>query len=162
MVYEAVLVFAVLAIAISLFMFVTKWVFHHDLRVGPPANVNEALMLALYCGYLFSVVGLYFVWFWTHQGQTLAMKTWRIRLVARDGGPVSVRSAVVRYMSAWGWFLPAFGAAAVLGYAQTKGSKPIFVLLAANFAVWALAVYLDRGRQFLHDRLAGTRIVRTT
>jgi hypothetical protein len=25
--------------------------------------------------------------------------------------------------------------------------------------LWALAVFLDRDRQFLHDRLAGTRII---
>ena len=34
---------------------------------------------------LFLVVLVYFVGFWSRGGQTLAMKTWRIRLVTRDG-----------------------------------------------------------------------------
>jgi uncharacterized RDD family membrane protein YckC len=57
--------------------------------------------------FLFLVIGAYFVWFWTHGGQTLAMKTWHIRLVARDGGPVSPARALCRYLLAWLWFMPA-------------------------------------------------------
>lgn len=79
------------------------------------------------------VVGAYFVGFWTRGGQTLAMKTWRIRLESADGGPVGVGQAVRRY-------LLALAGAAALG---------------VGF-LWAL---LDRDGQFLHDRLAGTRLV---
>jgi uncharacterized RDD family membrane protein YckC len=80
------------------------------------------------------LVGAYYVWFWTRGGQTLPMKTWRIRLVrAEDGGPVDVGRAVHRY------------ALAVLGLAAAG----------LGFA-WAL---VDRDRQFLHDRLAGTALV---
>ena len=39
--------------------------------------------------FLFLVLGAYFVWFWSRGGQTLAMQTWHIRLVTRDGAPVS-------------------------------------------------------------------------
>lgn len=78
------------------------------------------------------VLGIYFVWLWHRSGQTLAMKTWRIRIVAHDGAPPSVGRALVRYLLAW----PA--------------------VLSGTALLWAL---LDRDRQFLHDRLAGTRIV---
>ena len=79
------------------------------------------------------VVGAYLVWFWTRGGQTLAMKTWRIRVEAADGGPVRFGQAVRRYLFAWA------GAAALgIGF------------------LWAL---LDRDGQFLHDRLARTRLV---
>jgi len=79
-------------------------------------------------------IGAYYVWFWTHGGQTLPMQTWRIRIVrAADGGPVNTGRAIHRYVLA------------VLG----------FVALGLGFA-WAL---VDRERQFLHDRLAGTAIV---
>ena len=61
------------------------------------------------------------------------MKTWRLRLVTRDGGPLMLRHALARFVFALGGSL----------------------LLGAGF-VWAVA---DRERQFLHDRLAGTRIV---
>jgi uncharacterized RDD family membrane protein YckC len=80
------------------------------------------------------VIGLYYAWFWTRGGQTLPMKTWRIRLVRADtGGPVSPARAAHRY------------ALAVLGLAAAG----------LGFA-WAL---FDRDRRFLHDRLAGTEIV---
>lgn len=78
------------------------------------------------------VVGAYFVWFWTHGGQTLAMKTWRIRLETPEGAPVSRPVAIRRYLFA------------LAGLA----------LLGVGF-LWA---FLDRDRQFLHDRLARTRL----
>jgi uncharacterized RDD family membrane protein YckC len=79
------------------------------------------------------VVGAYFTWFWTRGGQTLPMKTWRIRLVRHDGAPVKTGRAVHRYV------LALLGTAALgLGF------------------LWAL---VDRDRQFLHDRLAGTALI---
>lgn len=80
------------------------------------------------------VVGAYLAGFWSRGGQTIAMKTWRIRLESAGGGPVSLGRAVRRYL------LALVGAAALgIGF------------------LWAL---LDRDGQFLHDRLAGTRLVR--
>ncbi|MBL0144075.1 MAG: RDD family protein [Betaproteobacteria bacterium] len=78
------------------------------------------------------VVGAYLVWFWTRGGQTLAMKTWRIRLESADGGRVDAARATCRYL------LAVVGAAA----------------LGAGY-FWAL---IDRDEQFLHDRIAGTRL----
>lgn len=84
--------------------------------------------------YLVLVAGLCLVWQWTRGGQTLAMRTWRLRLVSADGTALTIRQATLRY----------FAALAGLG------------LIGAGF-FWAL---FDRDRQFLHDRIAGTRIVR--
>ena len=50
--------------------------------------------------FVFVVFGVYFVWFWS-KGQTLAMKTWKIRVANADGGPVRPAQAVLRYMAAW-------------------------------------------------------------
>lgn len=83
--------------------------------------------------YLLALAGLYFIWQWTRGGQTLAMKTWRIRLVTREGAALSTGRALRRYLCA------------LLG-----------VALGGVGFVWAL---FDRERQFLHDRLAGTRII---
>jgi uncharacterized RDD family membrane protein YckC len=84
--------------------------------------------------WLLLVLGAYYVWFWTRGGQTLPMKTWRIRLVRAEGaGPVNTGRAIHRYLLA------------VLG------------LLAAGLGfAWA---FFDRDRQFLHDRLAGTALI---
>lgn len=84
--------------------------------------------------WVLAVIGSYYVWFWTRGGQTLPMKTWRIRLVRADtGGAVNAGRAAHRY------------ALAVLGLAAAG----------LGFA-WAL---LDPQRRFLHDRLAGTALV---
>jgi uncharacterized RDD family membrane protein YckC len=104
------------------------------------------------------VLGVYFVWFWTHKGQTLAMKTWRIRLVTRDGNEVTMKRAVGRYLLAWGWILPGLAAAWALG-AKTW---MLAFIPAANMLLWALTIYLDPQRQFLHDRIAGTKVIMVT
>lgn len=83
--------------------------------------------------HLFVVLLAYFGWLWKHGGQTLAMKTWKIRLVPAGGGRLAWRHVVLRYVLAW----PS--------------------LLACGVGIlWAL---VDRDRQFLHDRLAGTRLI---
>jgi uncharacterized RDD family membrane protein YckC len=84
-------------------------------------------------GWVLVLAGAYFTWFWTHGGQTLPMKTWRLRLVRGDGAAVSLPRALHRYLLA------------MLG----------FFALGLGF-LWAL---LDREGQFLHDRLAGTALV---
>ena len=87
----------------------------------------------LFQAYLFLVLGIYFIACWSRGGRTLAMQTWRMRVVQRDGAPVGVGRAALRYALAWISLLS----------------------LGAGF-LWA---WVDRDRQFLHDRLAGTRIV---
>ena len=83
--------------------------------------------------YLIAVAAAYFVWQWRRGGQTLAMKTWRLRVVTRAGTPLNLRHAVSRFVFA------------LAGCA----------LAGAGF-LWAL---VDREGLFLHDRLAGTRII---
>lgn len=85
--------------------------------------------------HIFLLLGLYFVHYWRKGGQTLAMQTWGLRVVdALEDRPPSLRRALLRYLLSWPslWF----GGAGL---------------------IWAL---FDRERQFLHDRLAGTRVVR--
>lgn len=102
------------------------------------------------------VMGLYFVWFWSHGGQTLAMKTWRVRLLTAQGRPVPMLRAGVRYVLCWLWVAPGLLVAALVG---AKGWW-LALIPAANVAAWAALALADPARQFLHDRLAGTRLVR--
>jgi len=142
MLYEAMLVFAVLFIAVLIFSILLEQ--RHALYL------RGALQ-----DWLFLVLGVYFIWFWTHGGQTLAMKTWKIRLVDVSGKPARFWRATIRYFFAWLWFVPGLALAWLLG---AKTSMLILIPL-ANMAIWALAIYLDPHRQFIHDRLAGTRLV---
>lgn len=142
MVYEAMLLFGVL--------FIAGWLFSTLLQQRHALVLRHAQQF-----WQFLVLGLYFCWFWTHSGQTLAMKTWRVRLVDRQGRAVGWLRAAVRYLLAWLWFLPGFAAAWLL---RAEGWL-LLLIPALNVALWAATVRLDPNRQFLHDRLAGTRLV---
>ena len=83
--------------------------------------------------HVFVVLGAYFIWSWHHGGQTLAMQTWKVRLTTPSGAQPSLARLALRYVLAW----------------------PSVSYLGAGM-LWAL---FDRDRQFLHDRLAGTRLV---
>ncbi|MFM8257039.1 MAG: RDD family protein [Polynucleobacter sp.] len=48
--------------------------------------------------YLYGVLGFYFVWYWRRNGQTLAMQTWRMQIVAEDGGLLAKNQALWRYV----------------------------------------------------------------
>ena len=104
--------------------------------------------------FLFVVFGIYFTWFWS-RGQTLAMKTWHIRVVDRDGRPITQARALWRYVLSWLWFLPPLAAIAPF---ELSGAEASVVVL-GWIAVWALLSRFHPQRQFLHDALAGTRLV---
>jgi len=80
---------------------------------------------------LCGVAGTYCVYCW-RKGQTLAMKAWGIVVRRADGGALDTRGAGLRYL----WALLGLFAAG------------------AGF-LWS---FVDRDSQFLHDRLAGTRL----
>lgn len=87
----------------------------------------------VHLAHVFIVMGCYCLISWHRGGQTLAMKTWKLKLVAADGSRPSLARLLVRYCLAW----PSLG----------------------FFGVGLVWSVFDRQRQFLHDRLAGTRIV---
>ncbi|MBL8405383.1 MAG: RDD family protein [Dechloromonas sp.] len=119
MLYEGLVVFSILLIGFLLPQVVLSgfgW------NVGAKALWIHVLLLLM----------AYFVWCWLNGGQTLPMKTWKMRLVDESGRPLRPLQAILRYLAAW----------------------PSILLLGVGIA-WAL---LDKDKQFLHDRIAGTRI----
>jgi uncharacterized RDD family membrane protein YckC len=120
LVYEVLLLIAVVFIGALPFVMLT-----HD---ADPTVARPLFQL-----YLVALTGFYFAGQWRHGGQTLAMKTWRMRVVTGAGAPLT-----------WGHAFRRFACA-----------LPGTLLFGAGF-LWAL---VDRDGLFLHDRLAGTRIV---
>jgi uncharacterized RDD family membrane protein YckC len=118
--YDLLLVVALVLIATFPFLAVFG-----DSTHGWRRSALQLWILLVACGY--------FVGFWSHGGQTLPMKTWRIRLVNDDGSRVTLWRGVHRFVLA------------VLG--------TLAIGLGFIWAMW------DRDRQFLHDRLAGTALV---
>ena len=139
--YEGVLMFGVVFLATYLFSALTQQ--RHGLEK------REWLML-----FLFVIFGIYFVWFW-HKGQTLAMKTWHLRVVGRDGLAITQWRAMGRYVLSWLWYLPPL--AAVAPFKLPAGE--IAVIVIGWVVVYALLSRFIPERQFLHDSLAGTRLI---
>lgn len=121
LIYEALLLVALLLIGSLPFVMVMRDAGWTDVR-------------PLFQFYLVALTGAYYAWQWHRGGQTLALKTWRLRIVTRDGGPLTWAHVSKRFAIA----------------------LPGTLLFGAGF-LWAL---LDRERLFLHDRLAGTMIIR--
>lgn len=83
---------------------------------------------------LMGIGGLFFIWFWTHGGQTLGMRAWQLRVLDRHGNALGWKVALRRYLAALVSALPAG-----LGF------------------WWA---WLDRDKLCWHDRWTGTRLIR--
>lgn len=141
--YEGVLLFGVLMAAGLVYGVVTQQRHalkgHHGLQA-----------------FLFLVLGAYFVWFWSRSGQTLAMQTWRIRLLTRNGQPVTKARALARYLLSWLWFLPAL---AMVYFAGLKSGGAAAVALLTNVFAWAWLSRLHPQRQYWHDAVCGTQLV---
>ncbi len=53
----------------------------------------------LFTTYLFIVCYLFFAWFWTHGGQTLGMRAWKIRLQRSDGSSITLWQSLLRFIT---------------------------------------------------------------
>lgn len=104
--------------------------------------------------FIFVIFGIYFVWFWA-KGQTLAMKTWHIRIVDVDGKPITQTRALWRYALSWLWFLPPL--IALAPFQLGSGESAVFII--GWVLVWALLSRFQPQGQFWHDALAGTRLI---
>jgi len=126
MLYESLLLIGVLAVG-----FLFPWMLllsQLDLE-SSPAWVGGLELL-----HVLLLLGVYFIYNWRRSGQTLAMRTWRLRVVTANGRSLSWGCAALRYALAWPSVL--------------------------CFGVGILWAVVDRDKLFLHDRLAGTRMVR--
>lgn len=76
----------------------------------------------------------FYTWFWTHGGQTLGMKTWKIRLVTSEGKAITRHQALTRILA----------------------SIPSIACLGIGY-MW---VYFDSKKSTWHDHLSHTRVVK--
>ena len=142
--YEGVLLFGVVMVAGLLYSIAIG---QHNAMQGRAGLV----------AFLFAVLGAYFIWFWSHGGQTLAMQTWHIRLVTQDGRPLTRLRAVARYLLAYLWFMPALVTLWLTGGSGSRGA--VALVMAAGVAGYAALTRLHPQRQYWHDAACGTRLV---
>lgn len=70
------------------------------ITVGFRITYGSPLYPIVVIPYIYGVAFLYFGWFWTRSGQTLAMKTWKVGIESDEGGPITWKQAGVRYIVA--------------------------------------------------------------
>jgi uncharacterized RDD family membrane protein YckC len=92
--YDLLLLIAVLFVATALLL---------------PLNKGEAFtgQQFFYPLYLLIISFLFYAWFWTHGGQTLGLRAWKIKVLTFDLKPVSWKQALLRFVTAilsWGLF----------------------------------------------------------
>lgn len=143
LVYEGVLLFGlVMAVGTA-----------YSIAVGQRHGLQgrEGMMVAQ-----FVALAMYFMWFWTHGGQTLAMKTWQVRLLGASGEPVSLWKALARFLLSWLWLMPAWAGAWLAGWHQTR---LLFGAMLVWMLIYAALTRLLPQQQFLHDLICRTRII---
>jgi len=94
--------------------------------IKPPAT----LMILVYAVMTYG----FFTWFWTHGGQTLGMRAWKVRVTTPDGQPINQQQANTRF--AWA------------------------AISAAALGTGFLISLIDPERLTWHDRFSHTRLVR--
>jgi uncharacterized RDD family membrane protein YckC len=148
--YEALLVAAlVFVLGFAMLPLVSPGAGSATAPLGVPAlPARVGLFLAM-----FGALAWYFAWSWAEGRSTLAQKAWRLRVVDARGGPATPRVALARYLA--GWIGPAAAVVAYLALHPLGLGAHAAWLVALN----VLFALVDRDRQFLHDRLAGTRVV---
>jgi uncharacterized RDD family membrane protein YckC len=97
------------------------------------ATANILVPGAIMRVYVVLCLAFYFIWHWHGGRQTLAMRTWKLMIATPAGNAPPLWRLALRYVLAW----------------------PSLILFGIGL-LWAL---IDRDRQFLHDRLAGTRVI---
>lgn len=124
--YDLLLVLALLIIATALLLPLTH---------GQAINSADPLAHTFYQLYLLTLVFVFNGWFWTHGGQTLGMRVWRLRLVDESGGTISWRQALIRFACAIpAWLLCMLGI--------------FWIRFSTNRLAW-------------QDRASGTRVILT-
>lgn len=138
------------------YLFITGLVFAafsgETMALGRP-QIFDGPIRILYQLFLFATIGAYFIFFWINGRRTLAFKTWQLQLRQPENLSESVplKRAIIRYLAAW--IGPAMALVIFSVFGAKAGAWWLLALL-FNF-LWAI---VDRDKQFLHDRIAGTRV----
>lgn len=144
MMYEGVLLFAVVFLAGYLFDTLTQS--RHALMFRGSRQI-----------WLFCAIGFYFLVCWLRGGQTLPMKAWHIKLVRVDGGRPKAWQLIARYILCWP--LPLLGAAIIQAVSVTTGWASVDMLIVVAPFINFIPTWFYADGQFMHDRWARTALI---
>jgi len=153
MVYDGMLVMAVLAVATIPFLVIAPR------KIVIPSEVGWGLYLA-YLFWQMIVIASFFGFFWTRRGQTLGMQVWKLRVEDERGNLLSWPQALLRLLYATLPWLPAYVCLSIAEQLHSSLLKrtgaALLLLAAANLVV----LKFSRDQRSWHDKLSHSRVVR--
>ena len=152
MIYDALLVMAVLAVATVPFIpFLQR-------KILIPSEVGW-LIYSLYLSWQLLVIISFFGFFWTRRGQTLGMQVWHLRVEDEQGQLLSWSMALKRILFAAVFWTPGFVCIAISEQLKSSYLKWLGeALLLLGLINLLMATFSSRRRTW-HDRMAGSRVV---
>jgi len=143
-VYDGLLLFSVTFVAAALALFFTG---------------GEAIPAGSFPfrAFLLIVAFLFFGWFWTHGGQTLGMRAWRLRAERLDGARMGWGDALRRYLCGLGLLVPLFAGLHLQPGQAARAAVVVLGLLPPLVAF----LWIHRSAEGLawHDRASRTRVL---
>jgi len=95
LIYDAFIVFALLMLASAVGVGVATIIYGSEaVSEGNVLIENPFFFSWIICCWFY-----YYFYCWAKSGQTLAMKTWRMKLVSLDGSPIEMHQALIRFFT---------------------------------------------------------------
>ena len=94
-IYDLLLLIAILFLATALIL---------PFTAGEAVSDQQTLIYRIY---ILVISFFFYGWFWTHGGQTLGLRAWKIKVLTRDQKPINWTQALLRFTTAipsWGFF----------------------------------------------------------
>jgi uncharacterized RDD family membrane protein YckC len=141
--YDTLLVIAVIFIAFQPLPLIDELV-----KVFPFIQILKSL-------YLLIVWFLSLGWFWTHGGQTVGMKAWRMKLLRENGERLAWPHAMIRFSVSNGFFLLIL----LLIGNDLISTKFALMIAVVAISVGFLWMVFDKQGRAWHDILSRTQLV---
>lgn len=105
LIYDLLIVFAIAMLAAGFVMLGFLIATQLGVSLDPYLDAsdflsNHPIASPLYTFYLVAVIAGFYCYFWCRAGQTVGMKTWRLRLQNLDGSLITVTQALIRLATA--------------------------------------------------------------
>ena len=112
--------------------------------------------------YLLVIIGIFYLWFWTHGGQTVGMRAWRLKLQTTDGKAINLAQGLFRIITAIPPWL-GFGLFALLASERKVEDLSVALQLIQPYAIWLslfclLWILFDNRPKSWRNRLSQSEI----
>lgn len=103
LIYDALIVVGVAALASAIGMGIAEGLIYFNIvdidgrYIDTAAYAGQQIWFAIL---VWGSVCSFYLWFWTHGGQTVGMRAWRLRVQNSDGTAISLTQALIRLATA--------------------------------------------------------------